>query len=205
MDPAADTFARRIDGNFTGTTDEIIRWGACKWGFDEDIVRAVAVNESYWRQSQLGDLVNGPFSAPQTHAQFEIMCHLAEMVAALDHTESAAALYPLLEPWGQLLLVNQVNYQCPVAHLIGGLATTLERFDEADRHLAYAEEVCAAVPLPYWLQETRLARARALFRRARPGDRDAAQRLVNGVLATAGECGFAGVAGKADRLLADVG
>jgi hypothetical protein len=59
MNDAADALARRIDGNFTGTTDEIIRWGACKWGFDEDIVRAVAVTESWWRQSQLGDFVDG--------------------------------------------------------------------------------------------------------------------------------------------------
>jgi hypothetical protein len=45
----------RIDGNFTGTTDEILRWGACKWGFDEDITRARAVEESSWRQSKRGD------------------------------------------------------------------------------------------------------------------------------------------------------
>jgi hypothetical protein len=51
-------FANRIDGSFTGTTDEILRWGACKWGFDEDITRARAVQESYWRQSQLGDMSN---------------------------------------------------------------------------------------------------------------------------------------------------
>jgi hypothetical protein len=35
----------RVDGNFTGTTDEIIQWTACKWGVDEDIVRAQAVVE----------------------------------------------------------------------------------------------------------------------------------------------------------------
>ena len=45
----------RIDGAFTGTTDEIIQWGACKWGFDEDGVRAVAVQESDWRMSAVGD------------------------------------------------------------------------------------------------------------------------------------------------------
>jgi autotransporter family porin len=49
-------FANRIDGSFAGTTDEIIRWGACKWGFDEDVTRARAVQESYWRQSQVGDM-----------------------------------------------------------------------------------------------------------------------------------------------------
>jgi hypothetical protein len=46
----------RVDGNFTGTTDEIMQWGACKWGFDEDLVRALAANETWWRQSGAGDL-----------------------------------------------------------------------------------------------------------------------------------------------------
>jgi autotransporter family porin len=45
----------RVTGNFAGTTDRILQWGACKWGIDEDIVRAQAVQESYWRQSTLGD------------------------------------------------------------------------------------------------------------------------------------------------------
>lgn len=47
--------AGRIDGNFTGTTDQILRWGACKWGFDENITRARAVVESSWRMSTTGD------------------------------------------------------------------------------------------------------------------------------------------------------
>ncbi|HTY54079.1 MAG TPA: O-antigen ligase [Candidatus Binataceae bacterium] len=45
----------RIDGQFTGTTDQILRWSACKWGIDEDVVRAEAVVESHWRQDDLGD------------------------------------------------------------------------------------------------------------------------------------------------------
>ncbi len=45
----------RVDGNFTGTTDEILQWAACKWGFNEDIVRAQAAVESWWRQSTKGD------------------------------------------------------------------------------------------------------------------------------------------------------
>jgi hypothetical protein len=46
---------RRINGDFTGTTDEILQWGACKWGFDEDITRARAVQESHWSQSKQSD------------------------------------------------------------------------------------------------------------------------------------------------------
>ncbi len=45
----------RIDGNFTGTTDEIIQWAACKWGVSDDLVRAQAVHESTWRQADTGD------------------------------------------------------------------------------------------------------------------------------------------------------
>ena len=63
MDPRADQFRARIDGNFTGTTDEIIQWGACKWGLDEDIVRAVAVQESFWKQSQKGDPDSGGYQS----------------------------------------------------------------------------------------------------------------------------------------------
>ncbi|MEO5724873.1 MAG: sigma-70 family RNA polymerase sigma factor, partial [Ilumatobacteraceae bacterium] len=45
----------RITGNFTGTTDEIIQWAACKWGIDEDIVRAQVAKESWWFQRTGGD------------------------------------------------------------------------------------------------------------------------------------------------------
>ena len=50
-----ETLKKRISGNFVGTTDEIIQWAAHKWGIDEDIVRAVAVKESYWNQDARGD------------------------------------------------------------------------------------------------------------------------------------------------------
>jgi hypothetical protein len=46
---------RHVTGRFTGTTDEIIRWAGCKWGVDENVLRAVAVQESYWRQATVGD------------------------------------------------------------------------------------------------------------------------------------------------------
>jgi hypothetical protein len=55
MDTNSDSLRRRITGNFTGTTDEILQWAACKWGIDVNIIRAEAVVESTWHQSQLGD------------------------------------------------------------------------------------------------------------------------------------------------------
>jgi hypothetical protein len=47
--------APRINGNFTGTTQEILRWAACKWGIDQNMVFAQAAVESWWRQTTKGD------------------------------------------------------------------------------------------------------------------------------------------------------
>ena len=56
-DPAFNrSIVPRIDGLFTGTTDQILAWGACKWGLPADVVRAMAVEESNWRQSTTGDV-----------------------------------------------------------------------------------------------------------------------------------------------------
>ncbi len=40
----------RVDGQFTGTTDEILQWAACKWGLPDNLLRADAVEESTWFQ-----------------------------------------------------------------------------------------------------------------------------------------------------------
>lgn len=46
----------RVTGNFSGTTDEVLQWTACKWGIDEDIVRAQIARESWWHHDSRGDL-----------------------------------------------------------------------------------------------------------------------------------------------------
>lgn len=64
MDPRADALRKQMKGNFTGTTDEILQWAACKWGFDPDVLRADAVVESYWQQSQRGDYTSNQQYCP---------------------------------------------------------------------------------------------------------------------------------------------
>jgi hypothetical protein len=54
--PAADKhIVPRVNGDFTGTTAEILRWAACKWGISQNIVFAQAAVESWWRQTTEGD------------------------------------------------------------------------------------------------------------------------------------------------------
>jgi hypothetical protein len=50
-DPRWDSWLLpRVDGQFTGTTDEIFQWAACKWGIPDNVIRAVAYTESTWYQ-----------------------------------------------------------------------------------------------------------------------------------------------------------
>jgi len=67
-DPRANTeIAARVTGSFSGTTDEVLQWAACKWGVDADIVRAQAAVESWWRQDAQGDWGTDPDRCPPGH------------------------------------------------------------------------------------------------------------------------------------------
>lgn len=54
MDPPY-RWMKLVDGQYTGTTEMIIRWAACKWGVDEDMIRAQAAAEhGTWIQWNAG-------------------------------------------------------------------------------------------------------------------------------------------------------
>ena len=68
--PAADLrIVPRINGRFTGTTKEILRWAACKWGINQSIVFAQAAVESWWRQTTKGDWGPDRSACPPGHRQ----------------------------------------------------------------------------------------------------------------------------------------
>lgn len=54
LSAGSNTITGWVDGQFAGTTDEILQWGAYKWGFDPNMVRAIAANESWWHQYETG-------------------------------------------------------------------------------------------------------------------------------------------------------
>jgi hypothetical protein len=56
---APTSITDRITGNFKGTTDQIAVWAACKWGRDENEVRADGAIETWWHQDGIGDVGNG--------------------------------------------------------------------------------------------------------------------------------------------------
>jgi hypothetical protein len=83
----------QVTGNFTGTTKEIVQWAACKWGIDEDTIRAAAVLESYWHMSTVGD-VCGPVGEG-SYGLLQIKnedCSGAVIHGGYPHTQQSTAL-----------------------------------------------------------------------------------------------------------------
>lgn len=65
--PQVAKLAPMISGEFTGTTQEILQWAACKWGVDQNVVFAQAAVESWWHQGKLGDWTANAELCPPGH------------------------------------------------------------------------------------------------------------------------------------------
>jgi hypothetical protein len=110
---------------------------------------------------------------------------LAEAAAALRAVDAASVLYRALAPRAALNVVDQAEgIRGSVARYLGLLASTLERWDEADRHFTDAARRNADMGLRPWLALTQADHARMLRARALSGDRQRAAALRDAAHAT---------------------
>lgn len=85
-EPAADQkIVPRVNGNFTGTTKEILRWTACKWGINQNIVYAQAAVESWWRQNTQGDFGTDASACPPNHRNLNAQGECAQSYGILQN------------------------------------------------------------------------------------------------------------------------
>ena len=109
----------------------------------------------------------------------------AVLAIELDDRAAAAELLPLLEPYASQVAFNGATSQGPVAAYLGRLASTLDRFDEADRHLRAALATTEAFGWEYHRASTLVCLAEAQLRRTRSPDArttallDEAQRICD--------------------------
>ena len=132
------------------------------------------------------------------------LCSLAEACALLADGPRAERLYELLLPFADRHAVS-VTLQPfgPVALRLGMLATTLERWDEAERHFATALERCSDLG-------ARAASARVLYEHAkmlvaRGDDEVRAVALLDEAAGLCDELGMPGVRERVDALAEVVG
>ncbi len=125
-----------------------------------------------------------------------VMAMLAQLCTLLGDTERAAALYDLLKPYAATNIVRGIGATCigPTSRLLGRLAATLGREDEARRQFEAALEATAALRAPLLRAQTQLDYAEAFAGRGRMGW------LVDEAAATARELDLPEVARRAESL-----
>ena len=121
-----------------------------------------------------------------------IMARLADLAIAFNDTRRAAILYELLLPYAGRILVTGglAASRGAVARVLGGLATVLCRYDDAERHFERALEMHAQMRDRVWTVHTQHDYARMLVARDGPGDRQKAAALSAEARAAAQEIGM---------------
>jgi autotransporter family porin len=110
--PARPDVEAKITGDFTGTTDEIIQWAACKWGLDVNVVRAQVVMESDYFQGILGDC-----SAGQAAYSEITPCQTFGIIGLRAGDTSANSAYRGAWPYGLDSTAFNLDYSLAVRRL----------------------------------------------------------------------------------------
>jgi hypothetical protein len=122
---------------------------------------------------------------------FMTLTYLAELCCAVEATESALALYRNLLPFERhhALIPTAWLYRGSVARHLGGLASLLERWEEAERHLLLAIDRDRRMGAPLFVALSQYEYARLLSRRKVGPWREKADPLLDEAAATARKLG----------------
>jgi DNA-binding SARP family transcriptional activator len=126
---------------------------------------------------------------------------LADPCAWLGDREAAGRLYSMLLPYERLYAMAPVESVFgSVARALGVLATTLDRFDDAERHFDVAIDVEQAMRARPWLAHAQHDLASMMITRGETGDAERAQALLDEATATYRELGMDSWAARATCL-----
>lgn len=146
--------------------------------------------------------VNGFAAIARDAISAASLAYLAEVCVQLGDTVRAATLFDLLLPYAERNIVFGAHTASfgAAARLLGMLAATLLRWDEAERHFEAALAFDARSGGRPWLARSRCDFAAMLLRRGWPGDHQRAQPLLEAALTDARELGMRGLVERAETL-----
>ncbi len=131
------------------------------------------------------------------------MARYAEVAARLRATEAAATLYERLLPFRGRFVTSIFTVSGSMERVLGLLAATLERWEDAERHLLAATQIHERLRANLFLARTWMNHGQMLLMRDDPGDRERAAELLRDAVALAREHGGGAVVRDAEALLND--
>ena len=131
------------------------------------------------------------FALPMDTAWVDGIFHYSRVVIELGLPAAAEQLLGLLTPHHDQVAGTGFTYLGPVATSLGGLATVLSHYDEAERFFEQATELSARGGMGYAGVDTQLLWGRMLLMRTGPGDAERARGLLEQARADAEVRGYA--------------
>jgi tetratricopeptide (TPR) repeat protein len=141
------------------------------------------------------------FSLPEDSAWFDGMVHYAKVVIELQLRVHGERLIQLLVPFRDQVPHNAVVPQSPVATYLGGLATVVGRYEEAESYFEQAAELNTRGEMRFAEAQTSLLWGRMLCARNGPGDADRARELLEQARESGAARGYAMVERRASAEL----
>ncbi|MHB8671732.1 MAG: ATP-binding protein, partial [Acidimicrobiales bacterium] len=144
-------------------------------------------------------------SLPPDLAWMDGVVGYAEVAIGLRAEPAARTLFDLLLPYREQVPFDGLVPQAPVSWYLGGLATVLGTYDDADEHFARAAAIATRGQMRFSEVRTELAWGQMLAERGRPGDLPRARALLTGAHAGAVERGYGGLERRAEAALGRLG
>ncbi len=118
------------------------------------------------------------FDLPLDQVWLTGMVDIAEAAIEVGDPVFAGPLFERLEPWADQLPATGASALGPVSHTLGGLATVLGRYDEAEHFFRASAKVSQRMGAKFFAARTDLMWARMLIKRGAPGDMAKARELL---------------------------
>ncbi len=141
------------------------------------------------------------FDLPQDQIWLTGMVDFADAAIECGDPRYAGPLLDRLEPWAEQLPATGGSALAPVSYYLGGLATVLGRYDNAEAYFAQSASFCRRASAKFFATRTDLSLGKLLTERRGPGDVEQARELLTRAQTTAATLGYGGVERRAAQAL----
>jgi tetratricopeptide (TPR) repeat protein len=145
----------------------------------------------------LEEFAGSAFDLPSDQIWLTGMVDFAEAAIECRDPKYARPLFDRLEPWGEQLPATGASALGPVNHYLGGLATVLGRYDDAESYFSRAAAFSRRVGAKFFAARTELLWGAMLAERGSPGDREKARDLLINAHGVSVAHGYGNVARRA--------
>ena len=149
----------------------------------------------------LEEFAAADFQLPLDPGWLTAMGGYAEAAIACRAPEHAGPIFDGLAPWADQMATTGTTAGDPTSHVLGGLATILGRYDEAETYFARAAAFNERAHAEFFAARTNLSWGEMLAERNAPGDTQRARDLLTKAHTSAAAHGYANIERRAAAAL----